>query len=399
MSSYETQQEFRPSAPVSQRTLILALLVVLSLILYAGLTPFRFYPPNRIQWLEPGPGLRFERPAIAYTASPFAWPASQLTKGMSIELWVLPHDEPKFRPREIASFFDGHLPGRLTIAQWKAGLIVNTRREKHDANARDLWVSGEETLLPRGTKQFLTITSSPDSVTLLYVNGQPVQRTTKRQILLRDEGFSGQLVLGARPNGRGTWRGEISGLAIYQRALPPDEVRSHWRQAMHNGFATLADTPDLVALYPFDEGKGTVARNIAGEHQPLQLPEHFSSLLRTFLQTPSESDRKSNWYFQDLLLNTIAFIPLGLLTALLLALRTPARSAFRVALIATSLGAGLSLFIEVVQVFFPERSSYLADFLFNTLGTAIGVLLALFALKRWHSAFERSAPSPPTLPE
>jgi len=393
MSSYQTQQELRPSAPVSERTLILALLVVLSFILYAGLTPFRFYPPNRVQWLEPGPGLRFDRPAIAYTASPFAWPASQLAKGISIELWVLPNDEPKYRPREIASFFDGHLPARLTIAQWKAGLIVNTRREKIVDNARDVWVSGEETLLPRGRKQFLTLTSSPDSITLLYANGQPVQRTSKRQILLRDEGFSGQLVLGARPNGRGTWRGEISGLAIYRRALSPDEVRSHWRQATSDGFASLAETPGLVALYPFDEGKGTIARNMVGEHQPLQLPEHFSSLLRTFLQTPSESDRKSNWYIQDLLRNTTAFVPLGLLMALLFALRTPTRSAFRVGLLATSMGAGLSFFIEIIQVFFPERSSYLADFLFNTLGTAIGVMLALFLLKQWRSRARTAPPA------
>jgi len=396
MSSYETQQEHRPSAPVSQRTLVLALLVVLSVILYAGLTPFRFYPPNRIQWLEPGPGLRFDRPAIAYTASPFAWPASQLTKGLSIELWVLPHDEPKYRPREIASFFDGELPSRLTIAQWKTGLIVNTRREGPVANVRDVWVSGEETLLRSGIKQFFTLTSSPDSVTLLYVNGQPVQRTSKRHILLRDEGFSGQLVLGARPNGRGTWRGEISGLAIYQRALTPDEVRKHWQRAMSDGFGSLMGTPDLVALYPFDDGQGKLARNLAGEHHPLRLPEHFSALRRTFLQPPTASDRKSNWYFQDLLLNTIAFVPLGFLTALLLTLRMPVLSTFQVGILTMGLGASLSFFIEVIQVFFPERSSYLADFLFNTFGTAIGVVLALFLLKRWRAG-AAVAPSPPTL--
>ena len=52
---------------LSLRFLLVAFFVLLAAMIFAGLYPFNFFPPNRVQWVPNEPGLYFDGAGIAYT--------------------------------------------------------------------------------------------------------------------------------------------------------------------------------------------------------------------------------------------------------------------------------------------------------------------------------------------
>src|SRR5262245_49585614 len=84
--------------------------------------------------------------------------------------------------------------------------------------------------------------------------------------------------------------------------------------------------------------------------------------------------------FFDLLVNVLAYVPLGFLCALAALPRLPPRWA---ALAAVLAGTALSFTVEVAQGFIPGRISSNLDLLNNGLGTLMGALLAVATGARW----------------
>ena len=91
------------------------------------------------------------------------------------------------------------------------------------------------------------------------------------------------------------------------------------------------------------------------------------------LTAPAAARGVSAHLLIDLAGNVAVFVPLGAALALALGSR-PAR--VRLSL-ATFAGASLSLVIELAQLLIPTRVTALDDWLFNTIGTAIGALVGL----------------------
>ena len=84
--------------------------------------------------------------------------------------------------------------------------------------------------------------------------------------------------------------------------------------------------------------------------------------------------------FFDLLVNVLAYVPLGFLLALT---ALPWMATRWAALVATLAGAGLSLALETAQGFIPGRVSSNLDLLTNGLGAMVGALLAVTTGTRW----------------
>jgi glycopeptide antibiotics resistance protein len=74
----------------------------------------------------------------------------------------------------------------------------------------------------------------------------------------------------------------------------------------------------------------------------------------------------------DIAVNIAAFMPLGFLLSALLWSST---SCQRPMLTTILLGALLSLTIEVLQVYIPQRFSGMTDIITNTMGTSMGAIL------------------------
>ena len=76
--------------------------------------------------------------------------------------------------------------------------------------------------------------------------------------------------------------------------------------------------------------------------------------------------------------NVVVFVPLGMALAFGLG---PRLARWRL-LIATLIGAALSLTIELAQAGIPSRVAAVGDFLLNTVGTAAGALVACWLRDR-----------------
>jgi VanZ family protein len=91
------------------------------------------------------------------------------------------------------------------------------------------------------------------------------------------------------------------------------------------------------------------------------------------------------WTVFDVFVNALAYLPLGFLFTLALR-RIPGHTLS--ALVATLLGALLSLCLETIQAWLPARVPSNLDFACNALGTAIGAVLAV---RHGHRFFYRVA--------
>ena len=168
----------------------------MALILSAGLFPVEFHPENRVDWLDPGPGLRFERGGIAFSDEALGWEAGAAE--VSVELWLVPGDEPDGRLGQIFSLYDGEPVEPLLVAQWKSGLVVRDRviDERGRMRARELGSLG---LLFRDQRRGIAVTSGPGG-TAVYLDGVESDHRSSIPLVAAGESFGGNAQEGASPD-------------------------------------------------------------------------------------------------------------------------------------------------------------------------------------------------------
>jgi VanZ family protein len=191
------------------------------------------------------------------------------------------------------------------------------------------------------------------------------------------------LIIGTSPVANLGWRGMVSGLAFYNRALSGAEVVRNRESWIARGRPETSPHEGLVALYTFDERSGSVARNQVapaggnGRAAPdLHIPPRYKIEQPIYLAPFWDRDRMQWGYFnRDVLLNIAGFVPFGFAVCAYFSLRRSAsRTSLVTLLIATIIGALLSFAIESLQVFIPVRDSSSMDLITNTLGTGIGAV-------------------------
>lgn len=340
-------------------------------ILYAGIAPLDFHPANGVAWLDPGPGLRFERSGVAYSVEDLRFEATGADAGVSVELWVIPNDEPTGSLGQILSIYDGDRVDSLLIAQWKSGLVVRIRvtDDRGRVRYREL---GELGLLFRGQRRHLAIASGARG-TVVFVDGKETEHRSNSAVVRPGDVFAGRLIFGNSPAGGSPWSGVLEGAAIYRRALTADEVARHDAKVRAEGVASLVGEPGLVTLYSFDErsGDGAPSRGLVGP--ALRVPLHFVRLHRSVLQLPTLRGRRPGSFGRDVVVNFVGFAPLGFFAAAVARRRRLGPGAAIAA--AATLGFALSLGIELTQVELPARVSSATDLVNNLLGTAFGAWL------------------------
>jgi VanZ family protein len=363
---------------LSFRFLLVAFFLILAAMIIAGLYPFNFFPPNRVQWLSNEPGLYFNGAGIAYThrAEPFS-----LKKAVSVELLLKERRGSKnWGPKEIFSFYDGPVSPSLLVGQWDGRIFIYSRFEKNEGHK---WYKLFRTKqrFPRGKSHLVTVTFD-ESEKAIYIDGQLRNRKNVEIVEKTHIEFFGSLLLGNSPMGKAGWNGEIKGLAVYSRILLPDEILTHSREIFKKGVSALAETPGCLAVYLFDEGKGNFAKSSLSKPRPFSIPARLNALALTMfsLPYPYKDMRFYSFGKSDFFKNIVFFVLFGSLLSAIIR-KKYATGYLATFLIITLTGGLLSCVIEGLQLFLPTRATQMADVLGNTLGTGLGMLIASIMMR------------------
>lgn len=353
------------------------LFVICAGMLITGLWPFDFRPINKVAWLGDRNGVNFYGQGTIVSSNIWNKKDKELfpDKSISLELWLHPLKETNSLPR-ILTFYDEKTPDIIFLGQWKSHLDIRTRTD--DPAVRKTGKSYQEmglmNALLKDREAFITVTSGKEG-SAIYLNGKLARTYPRRQLLSGYNGEPVRLILGNVTTGESYWTGYLSGLAIYNRALAANQVFSSYHDWVHKG--TLpAKGNGCIALYLFDERKGSIVDDHLNFDNQLVIPEIFEPVKLTVLSIPWHYDdfQWNRSFFQDVSINIVGFIPFGFFCAGML-LNTRRFWIAAVYMITLLSGFGLSLAIELLQSYLPTRDSSLVDLICNVAGTIMGVII------------------------
>ena len=341
-----------------------------------GLWPFAFRPPNRVSWLADGAGLHFETDGVAY--DPAALPAPGLSgaagqsANFTVELWIEANREPTNDVLHILTIHNRRLPFDFVLCQWKRDFLLLATIQR-PSRSRKVSEADLDNSLQEHKTRFITVRGD-GAGTDFYLEGLPAEHYS--QFVLKPEAAEGQLILGNDDTGKHPWSGRLFGLAIYSRALDAAEIAQHHTLWTQGHARQLTNAPGLTALYLFDEGNGRRAEDSSGNRHHVIIPEIFQAVHRQILIPPWKDLSYNGPDYPDIVVNILGFVPFGFCFFLHRRLARPNQWATN-ALFVVLAGAAISLTIEVIQAWLPNRVSSTTDLLTNTAGTLLGVALAL----------------------
>lgn len=341
--------------------------VVILGILIATLYPFNFFTPNRISWLPAENGLSLEYNGVVLSKSPLVSAPGDSGKACSLELFLRPASTDSVHT--ILNFYTPGNPKQFQVRQWTDGLLVS--KESVDVSNRARRTKFDvDHAFHSGKLLLLTITSGP-SGTVVYSDGVQTQVFPRFRITQAD--VAGQIVIGSSTAEYEPWRGEVRGLAIYLKELSPDEVLGNYENWKEGRGVTSGNLDRTLAYFAFNEGTGHQIHNAVTGQPDLEIPTRFVIPHKPFLKSPVKEFEPSWKYMDDVLRNIAGFVPLGFLLGAYWGLT---KSRGQTLLYTIFAGGLLSFLIELLQFYIPQRYSGITDILTNTLGTALGALLA-----------------------
>ncbi|MBN2160887.1 MAG: VanZ family protein [Spirochaetes bacterium] len=361
----------------TKRVLIAINIAILCTIITVGMWPFDFHPKNKISRSPDGQGIVFrsnslvcEHPA---TTDPGLLNSLIDPEEMTIEFMVKPLIEANANISAMVTFYDSTDPEIFLIGQWKSSLLLRIRSSQSGNN-----FSYQERGVPNvffpGRLSMITL-SMNGSGTAVYLDGS--RRAFLPDYHLRTDRRSlrnARLVLGNNPAIQYPMDGGLYGLALFNRALSPTEVKKHFGFWNSHDYENLRTSNGIIALYPLNEKAGPDIRNIVNSRNNMVIPDSLFAIKKIVLGRPWARFWKSAHFYYDILINILGFVILGFFLITLIASYTGI-SSVKYTLLSILIGAGMSFAIELVQVFMPARTSSITDLLCNTIGTVIGVLI------------------------
>lgn len=381
--------------PEAARRRLLGVAAYVAFLLAGLLVPFDPYRVNDAAVVNAD--LEFRGAGIARSATPPRRLHEQLVASgaLSVEVVAESASVDQRGPARLVSYSLNTSVRNFTLGQQDADLHVRIRTPQSGVNGVEPYLAVEG-VFDGATRRHIVVTYD-GTEERVYVDG--ALRTSSRALRGSFENWSPDhvLVLGNEATGLRPWRGRLGLVAVYDRALSPDEVSARHASLTASGGARSLD--GLVVLYRFAPHRNVVADE-SGLPPPLDL--QFPTLVappRVYLDTDREylQGRFVEAEAFEIFVNLVIFVPLGFLVARA-ARAWPVRTGTVVGL-TLAVGALLSLTVETVQYFLISRYSELGDVILNTIGTALGLPLALVARRRPPAPAEPpGAPLPAELP-
>jgi hypothetical protein len=380
----------------------------LLLLFVIGLWPFTFRPINNAR-LTPDNGLRFERPGTAYTSMP-PGKLRDLT-AFTIAMRLTTDSSGLSSFEKIFSYALTQPEANFILGQWKDGLGMHLRA---DGQSQEIHF-GSYGVLRKDARACFVISYDGNALHL-YENGTISKTRDVGALRFKTWEDSYPLVMGTDAHGNSQWRGTIYEIAVYDRALAPEEVQacqgsadakvaadpwpggSERNQIEADGRQPTAGyrkseaaeepwpvihyvfAPENTYATEFRGGKALAVRDLGrGPAADLVVPEYFMPYQRAYLGGQNDwMEYKSNWL--DVAVNILGFMPLGVL--LMCWLTGRGMSAVMALCMAVSAGFVVSFGVEYLQAFLPSRDSSLRDLITNSAGTLIGSI-GYWGIGKW----------------
>jgi hypothetical protein len=376
---------FQQMRNLSNRGFLNALVLIASAgILVAGLWPFDFHASNQVVVAKGGRGLVFGSSPENHSSSyggiifnrhpircdgPTACTAGELTLEIQLRAFT---DKPGCVQR-IIEVRRQNGAAVFRIGQWRYFLMVSALGDD-DSRGNAAMEVGIPNALVAGTARFVTISSNREGTTT-YLDGRPVDNYPGLCLLKPGETIAGRIMyLGNTPGLECPWSGEIMAFSVYGHALPAGEVAA---KAGLKASGVSADFESngrkALAYYRFEPPTGELLPDLSGSGNHLRIPARL-----IFDKKALQSSSFSQLTISDAALNLFGFIPFGSLVALWLQSRVGGHAG-KSAIVALCVGITLSLCIELLQAYLPDRDSSMADLVMNAIGTGIGTIGAMVA--------------------
>ena len=136
--------------------------------------------------------------------------------------------------------------------------------------------------------------------------------------------------------------------------------------------------PTEEPLLSYDFVSSPVSNKTSNTDASILFPPNYRISAPDIL-TASTGYLKKGWQTStDVIINTVGFMPFGLLVMYRKCIRTSMQIGFLPLIIqVTVIGAILSVSIELLQAYIPSRHSNIYDFALNTFGTLVGSIIGL----------------------
>ncbi|MCH6257269.1 VanZ family protein [Puniceicoccaceae bacterium K14] len=336
---------------------------VLLVSLYFGFKPFNFFSPNDVLLREDG--------TLEFNAS-----SNSIAKGDSRGFIRSKENFELADGSGLSVYFDltplakvaglgpmlvlhdGELQPQLIIGQWRQHLAIRSRR-MDKLPEKQYSEIGVRYCLNVGSEVELLLSSDKDGTTI-YLNSEKIR--FEKGFELVESAISSQLVVGSDGFGGKSWKGLVRRLAIYDKAITPGVSEVPVLDYRFEGANALKNLP-----------------SIGSNDLLLYAPKRFSPVSIDYLAFPNKRRQNAAGFKQDVILNTIGLIPLGM--AFFFWLRSFAKSSSAHFVACLAMMFGFSLLIETLQIFLPTRNSSSLDLLLNTVSGILAYLLCFTYLK------------------
>jgi hypothetical protein len=340
-------------------------------IVIVGLWPFAFWPENQVEWLQNENGIRFHGRGLIYgLENPLGIaPQSQDGKSLTVELSLKPDIEPHRNLPVFLTIYGHSSLDAVALAQWRSELIVRWWNLGTPLVFREFGVTN---VLNAGERRIIAI-AFIGSRTAVYVDGRLRKQHPANPLSALDKQSVGW-VLGNSPNGASSWKGDLFGLAVYDRSLTADDVSMNYDGWLRKGLPRLSRDEGLVGLFKFNEHAGELARSQIRSEDHFRIAKFFEPHQREILTAPWKDFQIKRSYLVDVAINILGFMPFGLFFAAWFT-RSWGLSARKAIMVTVSLAAVLSISIELIQAWIPSRDSQVMDLLMNIFGATVGSLV------------------------
>ncbi|MEQ9002746.1 MAG: VanZ family protein [Pseudomonadales bacterium] len=338
------------------RILLAVTAMIILVMLVVGLSPRGFDGNNGVRWQADSAGIHFQR-GIGYTKSLLR--QRELADGGGHWTWQVTLEA---QPRNEAGFgvaavlYSGSDDAQIQLAQWRRTLVVMAG-DDYPNLLRQPRLTYE--LADADDALQVTVTHGPDGAAL-YVNDAPVSRAPRPTWPVLAAPGRLRLVVGSTVSGQYPWQGTLYSMALYDQTLPPTAIHDRQPVFAYDFGAVrerrIASTGTVSGDLVFPDAYS------APELRPLAWPRHWRPLARGTVI--------------DIVVNLVGFLPLGFCAAWLL--YATGRALVVSMVLAVAIGAGLSLVIEIAQVWLPGRDSSLLDLVVNVVGAALGAVAFAF---------------------